>query len=306
MTDTLFAQYPAPGKLVGVNGQRLHLYALGDRSGPTVLFESGQLGFSLDWMRVQPEVARFTRAVTYDRAGLGWSDAGPHPRTAQRIVAELHTVLAHAGVPLPLVLVAHSLGWRYALRYARQYPEEVAGLVAVDGYDAAFDRALGPHKLASFMRGRARQYHGLDLLARLGVVRLFGPQLLGLLGPEFRTIPAREQRRYLALVTRPQAVDTTIEEYEQAVASDAAEAEQPPPERLPATVPLQVLSHGIPWRYPEYERAWQQAQAAITELSANGEQRKAERSGHPIMLGQPELAVAAIEQVVGVVRAAAP
>src|SRR5262245_22931004 len=105
MMDPLFARYPPPGTLVGVNDHRLHLYALGD-SGPTVLFESGQLGFSLDWMWVQPQVARFTRAVTYDRAGLGWSDAGPHPRTPQRIVAELHTLLAHARVPLPLVLVA--------------------------------------------------------------------------------------------------------------------------------------------------------------------------------------------------------
>src|SRR5262249_17098913 len=296
MMDTLFARYPAPGTLVRVTDHRLHLYALG-AGGPTVLFESGQLGFSLDWMRVQPEVARFTRAVTYDRAGLGWSDAGPHPRTPQRIVAELHTLLAHASVPLPLVIVAHSLGWRYALRYAWQYPDEVAGLVAVDGYDAAFDQALGPQKLASFMRGRARQYHGLDLLAHLGIVRLFGPQLLGLLGPEFRTIPAREQRRYLALVTRPQAVDTAIEEYERAVVSDAAEAgevEQFPHERLPTSVPLRVVTHGIPWRYPDYERAWQHAQAAIAGLSASSEQCVAEHSGHPIMLGQPELVVAAI------------
>jgi pimeloyl-ACP methyl ester carboxylesterase len=302
MMDALFARYPPSGQLVSVNSHRLHLYTLGD-SSPTVLFESGQLGFSLDWMWVQPQVARFTRAVAYDRAGLGWSDAGPRPRTPQRIVAELHTLLSHARVPLPLVLVAYSLGWRYALRYAQQYPAEVAGLVAVDAFDAAFDQALDAQRFATLMRARALQYRGLNLLARLGVVRQFSPQLLGLLGPEFRRIPASERRRYATVAARPQAVETTIEEYEHAVAADAGE--EPPPGRLPTALPLRVLSHGIPWRYAEYERAWQHAQVAITTLSATSERRMAERSGHPILLGQPELVVAAIEEVVGLVRAEA-
>jgi pimeloyl-ACP methyl ester carboxylesterase len=206
--------------------------------------------------------------------------------------------------PLPTAsctATAQSLIWRSALRYAQQYAEEVAGMVAVDAFDASFDQALDAQRLATLMRARALQYRGLDLLARLGVVRQFSPQLLGLLGPELRRIPASERRRYAAVAARPQAVETTIEKYEHAVAA----SEESPPERLPTTLPLRVLSHGIPWRYAEYERAWQHAQVAITRLSATSERRVTERSGHPILLGQPELVVAAIEEVVSLVRAAA-
>ena len=142
------AQAPAgasaspPGRLVDVGSHRLHLHCTGE-GAPAVVFESGLGGTSLDWSKVQPEVAAFTRACSYDRAGYGWSEAAPPgPRDALRIAAELDALLASAPVPAPWLLVGHSFGGltvrAFAARVAR---ESVAGMVFVDAsHEAQFER----------------------------------------------------------------------------------------------------------------------------------------------------------------------
>ena len=62
------------------------------------------------WSHIQPEIAKFTRACWFDRAGIGWSDPGPYPRTSAEIAKDLHTLLNSAGVPAPYVLVGASFG----------------------------------------------------------------------------------------------------------------------------------------------------------------------------------------------------
>src|SRR6185437_4833919 len=99
----------APGTLVDVGGFRLHLHSEGD-GAPAVIFDAALGGSSLSWALVQPRVAAFTRACSYDRAGFGWSDAGPMPRTASEIAKELHALLAAAGGKPPYILVGHSFG----------------------------------------------------------------------------------------------------------------------------------------------------------------------------------------------------
>jgi hypothetical protein len=128
------SSYPAPGKLIDVGGYRLHLYCTGTgRPGsPTVILDAAFGDTSLAWSKVQPSVASFTRVCSYDRAGYGWSDTSPLPRTARRVVTELHTLLTRAGVPGPYVLVGHSYGGLFVQLYAYTYPHEVAGLVLVD------------------------------------------------------------------------------------------------------------------------------------------------------------------------------
>src|SRR5215212_1938782 len=124
--------YPAPGELVDVGGYSLHLYFTGEPGAPTVVMDSGLGGTMLDWQLVQPKVAEFARVCTYDRGGMGWSDSGAQPRTSQQIVRELHTLLDNAEVRGPFVLVGHSFGGTNMQVYARQYPNQVAGMVLVD------------------------------------------------------------------------------------------------------------------------------------------------------------------------------
>jgi pimeloyl-ACP methyl ester carboxylesterase len=99
-----FAGTPAPGRLVDVGGHRLHIWCSGSGM-PSVILETGLGGSSADWGFVQPEVAKFTRVCSYDRAGMGYSDPGPSPRTMRRITGELTQLLDRAAVPGPVVLV---------------------------------------------------------------------------------------------------------------------------------------------------------------------------------------------------------
>jgi pimeloyl-ACP methyl ester carboxylesterase len=109
----------------------LHIYCQG-AGEPTVLFETGVGGTYLDFIPIQKEVARFTRACTYDRAGLGWSPSSPRPRTAQNAAAELLEALGKAGMDNAVVMVAHSYGALVAQSVAVQAPERLAALILLD------------------------------------------------------------------------------------------------------------------------------------------------------------------------------
>jgi len=124
-------RFPPSGQLVDVGGHRLHICCAG-QSSPPVLLDSGFPGTSLSWTFVQPELAKFARVCSYDRAGLGWSEAGPLPRTSRQIVEELHGLLRNAQIEGPFVLVGHSFGTFTVRLYASTYPEEVAGMVLLD------------------------------------------------------------------------------------------------------------------------------------------------------------------------------
>ena len=93
--------YARPGRLVDAGGFRLNLYCMGSGS-PTVVFDSGWGDWAPAWSKVQPEIAKWTRACSYDRAGTGFSDPGPMPRTSVRIAGELRTALHRAGVADPI------------------------------------------------------------------------------------------------------------------------------------------------------------------------------------------------------------
>src|SRR5215212_4988242 len=116
-------RYPAPGQLVDVGGYRLHIQCVGAGS-PTVVLDAGLSGSSLDWSLVQPELGRSTRVCAYDRAGMGWSDPGPQPRTPRQIADELHTLLTNAGIVEPYVLVGHSLAGKNVRLFALAHPDE--------------------------------------------------------------------------------------------------------------------------------------------------------------------------------------
>jgi len=130
-SETLPAPFPPPGRLFDIGGWRLHLYCTGEGkpSQPTVILEAGLGDYSLEWSLVQPKLATFARVCSYDRAGTGWSELGPHPRPMHQIVCELRALLEKAGVRAPFVLVGHAYGGRLVRLYASKHSTEVAGMV---------------------------------------------------------------------------------------------------------------------------------------------------------------------------------
>jgi pimeloyl-ACP methyl ester carboxylesterase len=162
----------APGRLIDVGGHRLHLNCVGSGT-PAVILESGLGETAAYWDGISTTVARDTKVCVYDRAGRGWSDPASAPQDGVAVARDLHSLLDRGGVRSPLVLVGHSSGAQYVRIYAGRYPEQVAGMVLLDGQPAeAFERL--PAYPAFYHRFR-RVSALLPSVARLGVGRLIAP-----------------------------------------------------------------------------------------------------------------------------------
>lgn len=120
-----------PGRLYDIGELRLHMTCMGTGK-PTVIFDAGLGGFSLEWIQVQRRLTDVVQTCAYDRAGYAWSDMGPSPRTTSQIVSELEQLLKVAGLQPPYILVGHSFGGYNVQYYAKMHPDQVAGVILVD------------------------------------------------------------------------------------------------------------------------------------------------------------------------------
>lgn len=157
-----------PGRLVDIGGRRLHLDARG-KGKPVVVLEAGIAASSLSWCLIQDRLAAIGTAVSYDRAGLGWSDAAPHSASALDSARDLALTLERAGLDPPFILVGHSFGGLVVRVFEELYPERVAGLVLLDPVTRAEWREMGDARRKMLARGVALSRRGA-VLARLGIV----------------------------------------------------------------------------------------------------------------------------------------
>jgi pimeloyl-ACP methyl ester carboxylesterase len=124
-------RHPPPGKMYWVNGHRMRIDCMG-RGSPTIILEAGAGNDGLTWSKVQPVLTKTTQVCSYDRSGMGWSEAQPFPSDADHVAAELHGLLTAAKIDGPIVLMAHSMGGIFIRDYASRYPAEVAGMIFID------------------------------------------------------------------------------------------------------------------------------------------------------------------------------
>ncbi|MGB3402676.1 MAG: alpha/beta hydrolase [Microcoleaceae cyanobacterium] len=298
-------RYPPMGKRIDVGGYQLHINVTGKGNGnPTVVMEYGLGGLSPVWSLVESEVAKFTRVCTYDRAGYGWSDSSPNPRTSEYMVEELHTLLTNAGVEGPYILVGHSLGGLNMRQFASQYPEEVLGLVLVDAVPGNVYTQLSP-AFEQSMAETQQMFQMLSVVSRLGLLRL-SMQLLGTrVAPDFvQQLPPEVQPLILANFSS-KTFETAIAE-NQLMSRSADIVDHSP---LPDHLPLVVLSHGVnmfsslpPAQAEKAGQIWQDLQAQTAQLSTNGSLKIAQKSGHNIHIDQPQLVIDSIRQMVEQVR----
>jgi pimeloyl-ACP methyl ester carboxylesterase len=132
-----------PGKLVDMDGYRLHLYCTGAGS-PTVVLEAGANSGFFSWWTIQPRIAQSFRVCSYDRAGIGFSDARPGPRSGVTNADDLHALLERAGEHPPYLLVGHSLGTRFVRLFAERFQADVEGMVLLDPVHEDAERVRPP------------------------------------------------------------------------------------------------------------------------------------------------------------------
>src|SRR5215207_106820 len=262
--------YPPPGQLVDVGGYRLHINCVGTGS-PTVVIDAGWGDWSGGWSRVQPEAAKTTRVCTYDRAGMGYSEAGSLPRTAEHFAKELHILLQHAAIPGLYVLVGHSMGGAPVRVFAHTYAAEVAGVVLIESMNPGAVDTPVPATTATPPDPRAVSIINrfltnlLTLPARIGLVRLVTYPVAGL-SPD-------DANAYTAHSVTAHALQAAIDEG-RGMQESLAQARRI---TTLGTVPLIVLSRGLP---EDGEQKWQREQTELLQLSSNSQQVFAEQSGH--------------------------
>ena len=203
-----------PGQLIDVGGHRLHLNCAGSGT-PTVILESGLGETAAYWARISTAVAHDTQVCVYDRAGRGWSDPVSAPQDGVAVATDLQILLDRWHVPGPFVLVGHSTGAQYVRIFTGRYPEQVAGMVLLDGQPAEALERLPT--FPAFYDGFRRVSALLPSVARLGVGRLVYDASVGSLPAnarslrdEFAELPTSlaQARSFQSLGARPLVVVT--------------------------------------------------------------------------------------------------
>ena len=262
----------------------------------------------LSWTGLQARLAQSFRVASYDRAGLGWSDPGQMPRTADQIVSELHTLLDCAKIPAPYILVGHSFGGLTMPLFAARYPNEVAGMVLIDGV-APIEWNPPSERDARLTRIGARVCRRSAFLARIGLIRFvafllttpakkYGAHLVRLISrgapdesgtvssPWFAALPAEEKEMAAVFWIQPKFALTIASQLENLPVSAATVAQA----GASCQGPVVIFSAGTS------SEPRREAHAAMAKAYPLGENHAAPRSNHWIMQQNPELVVAAVEK----------
>jgi pimeloyl-ACP methyl ester carboxylesterase len=290
-TASAFRRYKPAGRMISVgSGRRLHLVCSGSGRGPTVILESGFGGWSIDWSTLQPDIARFARVCSYDRAGMGYSDRGPASATSRAGVArDLRWLLERAHVPGPYVLVGHSLGGIYAREFARRYPDDVVAMVFVDSTHEDIAKSVTKEefkKATSQIRqlryGRYAMPFGVQRLMKLPVSN--GREL----PPSVRTQADAIGYRSSSYFALYDSMKSLFAENESGTLTM-----KPIPD-----VPVVVIASEENLDDPEHGAVWTKLQQGFLELTSDGRYVEAKDSGHFVMVDKPRIVVDAIRDVV--------
>jgi pimeloyl-ACP methyl ester carboxylesterase len=284
--------HPMPGQLVDIGGYKMHMDCTG-RGSPTVILDAGMGDSFFSLHKVQPGIAKFTRVCSYDRAGIGYSDPSPRPRTSKDFADELRGLLQSAAVPPPYILVGHSMGGFDVRLYASLYRGEVAGLVLVDSSHPEQQKRLPP-ELNDLDASWTREQEVFEFTMPFGI-----PRLLGFCGNDAAV----------------RAVECNFHSVRESVAELKAisqSAAQTAATGSLGDMPLIVLSHDPDSPQPDLPEdlvkpandAWQQMQQELAHLSTRGKQAIAKNSGHYIQLDRPDLVIEAVHSVVNQARQA--
>jgi pimeloyl-ACP methyl ester carboxylesterase len=273
---------PSGGRTYRVAGHSLYLRCAGSGSPAVILFN----GFGTrtpSWAWVQGEVARQTRVCVFDRAGQGWSGKSPGRQDAHQLSADVRGLLAAANVPGPYVLAGHSVGGTYALAYAMDYPEDVAGVALIDSATPyQFDLPTYPRFYSVWRRASAL----LPTLARAGVARAYS---LG----SFGSLPSDARRAARAFSSSPRELRADRDEF----------AELPTVFRQDKALtslggkPLFVLTADL-----GQQSGWPAAQNRLATLSTNSVHQTTNGATHAAFLEDRNYAAVSSRAIDAVVR----
>ena len=276
--DDSYYDIAPPGQRLDIGGYKLHLYCQGTGS-PTVVLDAGLGDWSSHWTKVQELVSADTRVCSYDRAGYGWSDPGPRPRSSARVAIELHALLQKAELPPPYILVGHSFGGFNMRLFSASYADEVAGLILLD--------ASHPGS----MPYRRDENSSAPAPTLSNYLMLMEP-----LAANLDHIPPQAIAAVSNNWLHTKSLSTSRAEY-RAMALSVTQVQEAPGL---GDIPLVVISRGRhEWVEDDArERSWQAQQDELVRMSRQGTRKIAQASGHHIHLEQPQLVADTIRELI--------
>ncbi len=198
-----------PGQLVDIGGFRLHALVSGQGTS-AVLLEPALGGFALQYNHIQSAVSAFTRVMSYDRAGQGWSECSPSARTPANLAGELKTLLGKIDVQPPYVLVGHSFGGLVARIFAGIYPDEVAGMVLVDSTHV--DEYASFSDVDKFVSQAAMGVRLMKIASRLGLGRQMAKLSLGSIS---KSLSPEDLNTFITVASQPKHHEAMLAEFTQ-------------------------------------------------------------------------------------------
>jgi len=294
-----WAANPPPGDFYSVNGHRMHIICTGSGS-PTIVLESGLGNDALIWGGVQPILSKTTRVCSYDRAGFGWSDALPAPRDADHIAAELHGLLLQAKVTGPIVLMGHSIAGIYIRDYATRYPENLVGLVFVDGSTPLQDENPVMKAAAS----KVPPLWALELLIKSAFSTGI-PRLMGQCSKPINGFDAHAGKLQMEDVCQAH-VSPIFDEMDSVNRSGHETAHSGPYGSLPILI-FSRDTNGLAASTPEDSQdPWNQMQEDLKKLSTRSRRIIAKGSSHYIHIDRAELIEKEVPLFIEQIRGTAP
>ena len=271
--------------LISLGERSLEARVVGD--GPVVVFENGAGSPSFVWWKVVEELKSDFRCLTYNRAGIGVSDAGPPPRDAEAVARDLQALLDVLEVDAPVVLVAHSLGALFARLFYARYPHRVAAMVLVDpSHPDVYDEVMTP---LIRLLGKGLNV-GTSLFDAVGLVSGIARRQSSKNDPT--------DSEYLALRSAHWRGRNVLRGSRAESRSLRASCNQVRTLGDLGDLPLVVVSAGeARGTMKRIWPAWQKYQAASAALSTNGRQVIGEKSGHFVQDEQPDVVIEAIRDV---------
>jgi pimeloyl-ACP methyl ester carboxylesterase len=305
-------RFPQQGKSVSLAPEFPEVFLNLDCSGsgsPTVIMDSGLGVPAVGWYQAQPEIAKFTRVCSYDRAGYGWSTPGPMPRTTDQIVKELHALLVNSGEKGPYVFLAHSFGGYNVRVYTARYPNDVAGLVLVDTSHEDQASRFTPG-LQRFMAEETAKLKTASKFAPVLIYSGLARVTTGLDSPTKVSIDKRREFRYLQLQTKyVAATSSEMLNFDQS-ATQVRQAGNLGDRPLIVLTAGKISDEGIPKNLAQEMNAFHDLwvndlQVKEAHLSTRGKQIIVPDSDHMIPIEQPQSIINATQEVVSAVRSAA-
>jgi len=299
-----WADYARPHQLVDVGGRRLNLFCLGSGT-PTVILDSGLGDDITAWRKVHAEMAKTTRVCAYDRAGYGFSDPGPMPRSAAALSEDLERLIHAAHLNAPYVIVGGSIAGLHTRLFVDRHLADVAGVVLVDPsfeHQVARYEEATPAYTASAVQQLATYRSCITGLGH-GVPAQASQMWKDCIGDPEPDLPAGVTKALVERVTPDfyRAALSEVSEFE-GESSDEIDASR----RSWGDLPLIVLTAGGT-SAPDHDQAirnrvWMEAHDRIAALSSRGLNRVVPNATHHIQLSQPDAVIAAVNEVIAEAR----